>query len=385
MPSGRDLKSREEKKEFDIDKALQKKEFAEFLSRYPDGEALLEVHDAGSLEALEGIHDKFLLKEETTKNVASFIDSTFGGELQKLGIDFKLTESDTEEINRHFEMDVKDYGGEKRLGHVNEDIEKFAKMKEEVAEAEAAVQAELAKLGGAAGLERRKLLLEQAEKAGLSGFTGGLGWFGLSRSDESERILGELKKFGIEIGDIKGQAKKISKSEQGLAELEERKEALNKAKELMLIAAGGKKTVFKAIQVGVGRRMVELFGTDIREARKVYEKLIEAGKGGIGLDYLVEARAQGINEAEIEKYVTMEVDKETDEVFGNIEIKNNAFSELEQSLKEILKKDETDAAAKKRLLEILLKKKSAIRKSKDGHIKALFLARITAKLADQMF
>ena len=51
----RDRSAGEEEK-FDIDKALNNAKFLEFLSRDPDGESLLEVHDAKSIENVRELH-----------------------------------------------------------------------------------------------------------------------------------------------------------------------------------------------------------------------------------------------------------------------------------------------------------------------------------------
>ena len=276
---------------------------------------------------------------------------------------------------------LKEPDGEARHEKISADIEEFAKLKEQIGEAEAAIQVELDKLGCAEGLERRKKLMGQAEKAGVNKFFSR--WLGVGRTDQGEFVLKQLEdEFGIELGGIRGQKKAVKSAEASLAQLEKQKEALNKAKEALVVAAGGEKAIFKVIQISVARRMADLVGTDIHEARKVHEALTKASEGG--LDYLAQARAGGLTEAAIEAEVAKTVEKEVEEVFQTLPIRENgALRALEKGLKDILKKDSTDTGAKKRLLEILEKNKSALRKT--DRAKAILVARTIAKLYESMF
>jgi len=346
----------EGREEEEFEKALNNKDFLEFLAQYPDA-AELSV-EKGSRAEIERRLEAFENREELKSGLKDLYEKELGQEL-----DVKLSKNDTPLFDGFLnEEAMKDPDG---LRGRLENLRNYREIKKDNAE----LEGEIAKFGGGAAVEAEKKTLER-QKAKAKG---SIGWRRLVNPKNWELVQDlfriQDKEFRRE---IRGKSKEerlqwFADADKQVKELRARKEFLERYPTMKeateAVLANLRKEflekfepaheIFRAMTIKAVNKLDNLIG---RPDKKATEAILEDAQ--TYLESLKKAHGKGLNFEELKNLPLGDFQNRIDakmelEVIGSIrdivqkfEVGNEPLSSLEKSLGGYLKKEKLGSKGK---------------------------------------
>lgn len=383
MTERRELTIGEESPSFDIDVALNTKNFPEFLAKYAEHHHLDHTEIASNQVEAQTAHESFEKSAKITVELQKILKENFKNE-----VGVSISEDDLEPVRQHVES--QSIESPENISKILGAVERFQALPKKIEALEKEFQQKVVaqEIEGGPDFLNRKLMLEAAQKKPAFARVRSLFEKNPDRKRElKDQIRGhrEAKRMGLKKGeDVEGALRQLQNLEE-IAELEKQsKELFSVSRMEIFEELGPVKDVIQEVKKRAVTRLEEARqgAQSLKEMEEVYEsykKLEKTGESGV--DWLEEADG-GLDtymELQVEEWATKEIGRAVDDFSTE---GKGALTKLEKTLAPFLSKEslagKNDTETREFVTDALERIMGEL-SGEDGNIKKILIGRILTK------